>query len=466
MSADHLGPAPGRGASEAGPWPSVQAAVSSPLVLAVTAVVAVAALTSPIGADFRWAGALGRVLLHTGTIPDGVPFATAPSRGWPNTTVAAEVITAGAMNALGDRGLYLLQVSAVAIAFAALARAIRSAGAGATGGAAALVLLAAGAFGAVAVARLQLFSLALFAVLLATLHARRGRSSRRLWALPPLFAIWANLHGGVLVGLGVAGLYLAFESLRRRPWETIGLAAASVGALFATPALLHAPAYYLGVMRSEAAVHGEGLWAPLTSSPLDLMLVAVAGLLAILAFRGRPRAWEVAAAVALAGLTVQTARSGVWLLMVLAVPAARGVPGRLSLRPLSGFAVVAFLCACIGYGLVRGPLPFGAPTTAVDAAITAAGSGPVLAQDVLAEQVAAAGGRIVLGNPLDAFGRDDQRLYLAWSSGRPAGDPLLKRARVLLVRARSGARDRAISTGRFRELERDGSVVVYVARAG
>jgi hypothetical protein len=466
MSADHFGPAAGRGPGDARLRPRVRAAVVSPLVLVVAAVVAVAALTCPIGADFRWAGALGRVLLHTGTVPDGVPFASAPSSGWPNTTVAAQVITAGAMNALGDRGLDLLHVAAVAIAFAALARASRSAGAGETGGAAALVLLAAGAFGAVAVARLQLFSLALFAVLLALLHHRGGRPSRRLWALPPLLAVWANLHGGVLVGLGVAGVYLAFESLRRTPWETIGVAAASVAALVATPALLGAPEYYVGVMRSQAAVHGEGLWAPLSTSPLDLTLIAVAALLAILALRGRPRAWEVAAAVALAGLTVQTARSGVWLLMVLAVPAARGVPGRLSLRPLSGFALAAFLCACISYGLIRGPLPFGAPTPAVDAAIAAAGSGPVLAQDVLAEQVAAAGGRIVIGNPLDAFRRGDQRLYLAWASGKEAGDPLLRRARVLLVRAGSGASRRAISTGRFREFEREGSVVVYVARAG
>jgi len=354
----------------------------------------------------------------------------------------------------------------LALAFAALARAMRRSGAKDTGGAVALLLVVAGGFGTIAVARLQLFSLALFGVLLAILHDRPAR--RRLWWLPALFALWANLHGGVLVGLGVAALYLAAEELRVRPRHALGIFAASVAAvLLATPALFRTPEYFLGVMRSEAAVHGEGLWAPLSTAPLDVVLVVAAVLLAAAAWRGRPRAWEVLAVLALAALTVHTARSGIWLVMALSVPAARGIGLRLRLRPGAGAIVAGVLVAAVVYGLVRGPLPFGAGGGAVPVALAAAGGGPILAQDVFAEQVVAAGGTIVLGNPLDAFSLEDQRLYLDWTSGRPGGDPLLRRAHVALVRVDSGAAARLVATGRFRELRRFGGLAVYVdATAG
>ncbi|HEX8969547.1 MAG TPA: hypothetical protein VF937_16810, partial [Chloroflexota bacterium] len=34
----------------------------------------------------------------------------------------------------------------------------------------------------------------------------RGGSRRWLWVLPPLFALWSNLHGGFVIGLGLLGL--------------------------------------------------------------------------------------------------------------------------------------------------------------------------------------------------------------------------------------------------------------------
>mgnify|MGYP003694044287 CR=1 FL=1 len=54
--------------------------------------------------------------------------------------------------------------------------------------------------------RPQLFSPLLFAILLSCLMAARRGSQRSLWILPPLFAAWANLHGGWIVGGGVLAL--------------------------------------------------------------------------------------------------------------------------------------------------------------------------------------------------------------------------------------------------------------------
>jgi hypothetical protein len=92
----------------------------------------------------------------------------------------------------------------------------------------------------------------------------------------------------------------------------------------------------------------------------------------------------------------------------------------------------------------------------------AAAGTPILAQDVLAEQVALAGGRIWLGNPLDAFGTEDQRLYLDWHEGRAAGDAALRHApRVVLVHPGSESDRRIRARGRLRELARDEHAVAY-----
>src|SRR5688572_18644221 len=59
--------------------------------IAVAGAVAVASALGAIGADSRWLAALGREILELGQVPDGVPFASAPSSDWPNVLVLAEV---------------------------------------------------------------------------------------------------------------------------------------------------------------------------------------------------------------------------------------------------------------------------------------------------------------------------------------------------------------------------------------
>lgn len=63
--------------------------------------------------------------------------------------------------------------------------------------------------------RPQMFTYACFALTLAAIaRAEEGRP-RMLWVLPPVFALWANLHGGFLAGGGICALWLMARAVRR-----------------------------------------------------------------------------------------------------------------------------------------------------------------------------------------------------------------------------------------------------------
>jgi hypothetical protein len=434
--------------------------------LAVGLAAALVAAVGVIGADSRWVSALGGAIVSSGGIPDGVPFASAPSDGWPNVPVLAELILHGLDSAFGDRGLLLANVLAVAAGFTLLALDMRRAGADAAGSAVVLVVVAVGAVATLVVVRLQLFSVALFPALLLLLRSEAARPSRRIWLLVPLVALWSNLHGAVLAGLAVAGAYLVLDRLRRDPLTALGVLAASVLALCLTPALERTPDYYRGVLENEAAQRGFGLWARLSlTSPTDLLLIAAAAVLLVLAARSRPRLWEIVALAALAVLTVRTARTGGWLLFTAATPAACGLTLRAAVRPRVGWALLGAAAVVAVAGIARGPLATGASDRLLDEAFARADGTPVLAEPTLAEQVVGAGGRVWISNPLDAFDRSDQRLYLDWLEGEPAGDAALAHApRVVLVRRDGDAEERMRTRRDWREASRDDHAALYVRR--
>jgi len=428
--------------------------------LVVALVAAVVALLAIVAPDARWLAALGGEIVARGGIPQGVPYAAAPSGTWHNVPVLAELAFHGLEAVFGDSGLALAQIVAVALGFAILA--VDAVRAGAGRGLTPVLLLA--AFGlplTLIGVRVQLFSLALFPLLLALLRAEARDPSRRIWLVVPLVALWSNLHGAVLAGLAVTGAYLVVDRARREPFVVVGVLAGSGLALAATPALLHTYGYYQGVLENEAAKRGFGLWAPLdVHDTFDLLLILVALPLLALAVRARPRVWELVALAGLAALTVQTARGGVWLLFAAVAPAsraaaARWMPATVPLYTLVPFAVVAAV------GILRGPLAVGAGDDLLRATIARAHGAPVLADGLSAEQIALAGGRVWISNPLDAFPHADQRLYLDWLQGEPAGDAALDRVRIVLVRVRTDAQRRMVRQPGFREVGRDSRDVLY-----
>ena len=436
-----------------------------PLEVAVAIGAALSAVAGTIGADARWLDALGRIIVRRDSIPNSIPWASAPSMGWHNVPVLAELIFRGLIATAGDRGLLVAQVVAVGSALAITAWDLRREGANEFAGALVLLIVVLGSLSVFVVVRSQLFSVLLFPVLITLLRADARSPSRRIWLLIPLFALWSNLHGAVLVGLAVAGAYLIFGRGRRNPLLAAGVLVSSAVAVCATPALQHTPDYYYGLLRNEAARRGEGLWAPLSlTSGFDLLLIAAAVTLLILAFRAPPVVWETIALLGLAALTVKTARSGVWLLFLAAAPAARSLRFERERRLRVAVPLVLTAGVLAVFGLARGPVSTSASGRLLDKAIRLAGGTPILAEGIPAEQIAADQGRVWLSNPLDAFRHRDQRLYLDWLAGRPAGDRALEDARVVVVIRGHKPAVRLRHSHVFRQAARDTNAVVYVRR--
>jgi hypothetical protein len=406
------------------------------LVLGTTAalILALVALLSRVGADAQWLAALGQNIIAHHSVPAGVPFATAPTGHWPNALVLAELIMGGLERGLGDRGLMLAELTAVALALAILARDAEREGADGIGTGAALLVAAIGALPSLAIARVQLFSLALFPLLVALLRAQSRSPSRAIWLAVPLLAVWSNLHGAALLGAGMLIVYLVFERARREPVLAVSVAAVSLAGLCLTPALLRTVTYYHGVLTNLAAQRGEGMWGPLSlSSPLDLIMALAAVLLIARMTRAHARRWEWCMVAVLAVLTVKADRDGVWLLFFLVAPAARQLAPARSLRALVPVAA-SLSVALLGISLVRGPAPSGASRSLVAGAIALAHGSPVLADGSIDEQVALAGGRIWAGNPIDAFSHRVQAAYLDWLAGDARGArAVTPSVRVVLV---------------------------------
>jgi hypothetical protein len=435
--------------------------------LAVGAGSALCAAVAAIGADARWLAALGGAIVHAGRIPSSVPYAAAPSDDWVNVPVLGELVFHWLDALGGDRGLVLAQAVAVTCALVLLLRDMRSAGA--PDGARALVLIALpfAAVSAFLVVRAQLFSLPLFALTVLFLRSESREPTRRIWLLVPLVALWSNLHGAVLIGLAVAGAYLVLERLRRERWTAVGVLVAASAALFATPGLGRTAGYYLGVLHSEPATSGFGLWAPLSlRNPLDVVFVAIAIPLVWFAVRSRPRLWELLCLAVLGAATIHVGRNSIWLLLFVAAPAAVGIGGT-RVRNARGAGGVVQACAwcvpvvLIVFGLARTPTQTVAgPALRSHAAQLAAGT-PILADAEDAEQLALDGRRVWIANPIDAFDRSAQQRYLDWLRGGADGDVILRDHSVVLVQLDSAAQERLARNRAYREVARDSAAVLY-----
>jgi hypothetical protein len=218
-------------------------------------------------------------------------------------------------------------------------------------------------------ARAQSFVLPMFAALMWLLARDARTPDRRILLLVPLLALWANLHGSILIACMLVLLRCAVgagSALRRRTPRALGrhLAVSTIAlvAPFASPYGPDLLRYYRSTLTNGAFRDFASEWAGTTFRSWfgpAFFLVVAAVIIAIVRPEFRLGAFDTVCLLLLALLGLDTLRNVVWLpyAAVVLLPAglARWSPeaARSRLRPF--LAVLAIGCA-IGVGLLASRL--------------------------------------------------------------------------------------------------------------
>ena len=173
--------------------------------------------------------------------------------------------------------------------------------------------------------RAQTLAYPLFAVLLLLLLEDERQPSRRVLLTLPILALWANVHGSVVLGAALVclrGLTLAWEH-RSFGQRAAVLIVAPWLCTIASPYGLALPGYYLRLLHNPALDRFVSEWQPATVKNQPLFFVLLALALALCA-RGRRRPFARLALLVTAVGGLLAVRSVVWfaLAVVAVLPAA------------------------------------------------------------------------------------------------------------------------------------------------
>lgn len=324
------------------------------LLLPVVLIAAYTASVTIADADLWGHVRFGLDALEQGVLPAADPYSFTSDRSWVNHEWLAEAIMGAAFKAGGPAGLIALKIILAACVGLVVWSTLRAAGTPVPASAGLLLAAVLGSGYLQMTMRPQLFSAVLFAVLCAVLNAAaRGRPFLLLW-LPVLFGVWANLHGGWIVGGLVAGLWAA-GAVQSGSLRLSRVAPAGALAALATLANPYGGELWrflwttVGVGRADIAE-----WQPLLRAPFLVFPWALSAAVLALAWRrrGAAGAWRFIPVAVLAILAVRVARlegffSLAAVLCLAPLFAGAGPPALpLSRRPTrTEFAAVAVFCA-------------------------------------------------------------------------------------------------------------------------
>ncbi|MGC8838557.1 MAG: hypothetical protein ACP5UM_09085 [Anaerolineae bacterium] len=196
----------------------------------------------PLDSDMWWHLAAGRAMAERGQVLRADIFShTVAGKLWTDVYWLAQLAMHGLYRLGGLPALMVTTALSVVLAFVPLARVLR----GSLFVRAFVLVLAAVASSVTWVPRPQMVTFAFLSLTLWLLDRhRRVPGSRVYWALVPLFALWANAHGGFPAGAILIACTLAGDALERSmgwataetlPWRRMGgLALAALLALAAT----------------------------------------------------------------------------------------------------------------------------------------------------------------------------------------------------------------------------------------
>jgi hypothetical protein len=320
------------------------------LATALVAVVALTLLASapPLhGVDWGWQLAIGRHVLAHGK-PPATDVLCWTTHGNPDLH-GAMYAGHGLLLALVDRAAGAKGLAALRMALAAAAFGLLGCFLWRRGNSGWQTFVIAGSVAVAAEPRLVLRPhLHSYILTIATvwllLSAREQERPRRLWWLVPVYALWANLHSGVVLAVGMLGVWTAVEliqSIGLPRWRKVALsanarryacmlavtAALAAAATCLTPAGVARYTYIFGHSDMHAELEVLELAGLDFGRPGHRQVAVVALLLLLLAFaRGRPRDAGVPLATAAAfytALTVHSFRFFPFMLLLIALAVGR-----------------------------------------------------------------------------------------------------------------------------------------------
>jgi hypothetical protein len=290
--------------------------------------------------DLWWHLKTGALIVRNHSIPAVDPFSyTAAGKHWVVQEWGSEVILYGIHKWFGLYGILFYRGLLVLLIYLLFARLlVKRMGSGM--GTWALLALSAFAGSVNWTERPNLLSFLLFVLTLMLLERR----DKAIWWFIPLAAVWSNLHGMVVLGIGLVALIAVTEWLKLavgwpatdRAWaKRLALvSAAGIAASFLNP---YGPKLFVHAFRLIRLVQGfVGEWhSPNFHSPGPIIFLALLVLtIAVLAFNPRtPDPTDVALTLAFTALALSAARNLAVAGIVLGLVCARYSPGAFATLP-------------------------------------------------------------------------------------------------------------------------------------
>ncbi|MFQ5665192.1 MAG: hypothetical protein ACE5I7_02050 [Candidatus Binatia bacterium] len=267
----------------------------------------------------------GREILAAGAIPRVDTFTyTAGGHPWMNHEWLSQVVLAATYQWGGSPGLLLLKFTVAATTCLLLFALIRRrTDAPYLWGAVGLLVIAVLARGFAM--RPQIFTYLGTALTLWLLSCHQRGRYGALWFFPLLFVIWANLHGGFILGLGILGLFAGAELVHAPQYRArLGLAViASAAATLFNP---YGPKLLVYVWTELQSVHPITEWQ--RAVPADVAQFAFFAMLGVFVLTlpcrrdWRQRGWEALLALGVGLLALRHQRHTPVFAVCAAVPLA------------------------------------------------------------------------------------------------------------------------------------------------
>ncbi len=287
--------------------------------------------------DLWWHLRTGKLIVDEKSIPHADVYSfTIPGKSWVVQEWGSEVILQGLRDAFGLYGILAYRAVVTFAIYALVARLlVRRMGSGmATWG---LLGLAAYAGSANWTERPNLMSFLLFVVTLTLLERR----DKRIWWFLPIAVLWANLHGMVVLGIGLIALVAIAEGIKLVLRQTGAdgawarrlalVSLASIPAILVNPAGAKLISHAFGLLGAVRNTVTE--WASPDFHEGSSLLFLALLLILIAAFALNPDAvdlTDLALSTAFLFLALQAVRNLAISAIVLALVVARVLPGALS----------------------------------------------------------------------------------------------------------------------------------------